>query len=532
MSISLDEKNRLLLPRWLPFETAAKLGEVSSDARLIVQRDSYFEAKKKDWKMYSGLVYAVDLVGTAIIIADFEDSEVKAAAEYILDVSNRGSHLALDIARTYVGIYPDTTKLLDTSSLNRMSLTNSKISATRKSLKYYPRNPILWSDLAYFYAVIGHPEKSGKCMDVAISLSPDNRFILRSATRCYLHANNGEKAHFYLKRSAATAKDPWLLATEISLAEAIHKKSTLVKQARHILESQNFSNKTCSELAGTLGTLEFSSGALRASKKLFHRALLDPTENTIAQTEWMNRTLGIHYEFSLDSIPGVYEAGARILYRGKDYKQSLEYAQQWMDFQPFSSRAASFSSYIASVCLRDHITAIKLIEAAKLSAPHDSTLENNHAFALASLGKIEEAIDVIRKIKVDNLDYMKRNILNATIGMIMYKVGEPIKGHDLYRQAVKYFQNENRKDLASVASLFWGIEESSINKEKGAKILNDAISLAKYSNMEEIREIASLILSPTGAHTENPLSPTEEVQPTSRQKYSALLAHTYTTIGE
>jgi tetratricopeptide (TPR) repeat protein len=521
MSISLDEKNKLLLPRWLSFETAAKLGEISSDTRIKVQSDHHFAGKKRDWKKYRELIYAADLVGTAIVIDDFDDVDVREAAEFILNNSIRASQIALDIARTYVGTCLNTTSLLDTSSLNRISRTNAKISVSRGMLKDYPRNPILWADLAYYYAVVGQPQKSEKCMDVAISLSPDNRFILRSATRCYLHIYKGEKAHFYLKKSNATAKDPWLLATEISLAEAINKKSTLIKQGRLILGSKSFSNKTCSELAGALGTLEHRSGSLRASRKLFHQALLDPTENTIAQTEWLNKSLGLNFDFCPDDIPGVYEACARVLYRKKGYSDSLEYARQWMDFQPFSSRAANFGSYIASVCLRDHEAAIQLIENAKLSAPHDSTLDNNHAFALASLGRLNEAIDIIQRIKVYNLDKTKKSIINATIGMIMYKTGDPIKGSDLYRQSVKYFEDGNRKDLACIATLFWGLEEIAVNREKGTKILQGAFSLAKEANMDEIKEAASSMLSTPHDHAGMSTSP--EIEGTISIPYQSIL---------
>lgn len=520
MSISLDEKDRLLLPRWLPFESAAKLGEVSSDSKTVIQKDVHFDEKKHDWNLYRDVVYAVDLVGTAIIVNEFDDIDAKQAASFIIDNTNNVSTLALEIARTFSGASPANPNLINSNSVNRMSVVHHKIASIRKLLNDYAKNPILWTDLAYYYAVMGLVDKAEKCTNVAISLSPNNRFVLRSATRCYLHSKNGDKALFYLNKSPATINDPWLLATEISLSEALHKKTVFIKPAKTLLDSHNFSNKACSELAGALGTLELSHGSLRLARKLFHRALVDPTENTIAQTEWMHRSLGIFYEFSLEKIPGVFEACARILYREKNYKQSLVFSQQWMDFQPFSSRAASFSSYIASVCLNDHQTALRLIETAKLSAPNDSTLENNHAFALASLGRIDDAINIINKIKIADLDVMRKSILTATLGLIMYKTGNPGKGNEFYATAVKYFHNRKRDDLASIASLYWGIEESAINKEKGVKILNEAITLAKASDMVEIKESATRSINAKG-HVDGSLTLSSEELITEHKPFSA-----------
>jgi hypothetical protein len=55
-------------------------------------------------------------------------------------------------------------------------------------------------------------------MMTALQLAPQNRHVLRSAARLFLHVGDPECAHDLVARNDATKNDPWLIAAEIAIA--------------------------------------------------------------------------------------------------------------------------------------------------------------------------------------------------------------------------------------------------------------------------------------------------------------------------
>ncbi len=494
MSMPAEVKERLLLPRWLTFQNAVKLGETHPDAELSLPATTSFFDKIRDWTIYRELPYAIDLVGTALLV-DFRDAIVEEAARFILDQNNREMNLAEELARTYLGIIGVDQwgeKNNDGLSLCAQK-AKGKLGALRALSKQYDRNPILWCDLAYYHALLGHDKKSERCMEVALGLAHENRFILRAATRCFLHVGDHEKALYHLRRSQLAKIDPWLLSTEIATGEALQKRSKNIKLAQSILHSQSFSPRSLSELAGTIGTIELREGAKKKSKKLFIQSLIDPNENAAAQAEWVNKDLDFTLPPIAKDIPCRYEADSRILYREKDYEASLEKANQWLLFQPFSSRPALFASYIAAVCLEDYHAAIDIINETKQFSPHNPTLSNNLAFALASLDRVDEAKIALFSVDPETLDPTDKSIFAATYGLINYRSGEREEGKALYETAVNNFKKLKDLQRAALALFFWGREERRLAGE-GDAILKESIELGKSQNLFEIQDRALLLL--------------------------------------
>jgi len=56
-------------------------------------------------------------------------------------------------------------------------------------------NPFVWVDLARAYENLGVREKAERMMRVALTLAPEDRFVLRSAARLYFHHDEFEQAH-------------------------------------------------------------------------------------------------------------------------------------------------------------------------------------------------------------------------------------------------------------------------------------------------------------------------------------------------
>ena len=64
----------------------------------------------------------------------------------------------------------------------------------RRELTPQARAPFSWCDLALAYASLGRYDKARRALQVAQSLAPQNRFILRSVVRLEHHTDNLDKA--------------------------------------------------------------------------------------------------------------------------------------------------------------------------------------------------------------------------------------------------------------------------------------------------------------------------------------------------
>src|SRR5437868_434116 len=126
-------------------------------------------------------------------------------------------------------------------------------------------------------------------MDVAVGLAPTNRFVLRSASRLYIHVGRKGKAHHILERAESTKYDPWLLSAEIAAASAAERTSKLVRSGERMIEDESIPIFQKNELGSAIATLELAHGKIKRARNLFRDALTAPTENTVAQADWALR---------------------------------------------------------------------------------------------------------------------------------------------------------------------------------------------------------------------------------------------------
>ncbi len=243
---------------------------------------------RNDFRRYRTPIYAADLVDAALVTGRREIGS--EAAEFLIgcDVAERTQLLA------HAVLVPDTTGI---SKLEPPELTRAercmRIARARRQLRAAPRDPIRLVDLAREYAVLAQNDPAERALRRALALAPENRFVLRSAARFYLHRRAPDLAHRLLRRAAATKVDPWLLAAEI------------------MMDDGAFAPRDTSELASALGTIELTHGNRRKLRKYFERALLDPTENTVAQAGWVARHVpGFSPNVGSIAVPRAFEARA------------------------------------------------------------------------------------------------------------------------------------------------------------------------------------------------------------------------------
>jgi tetratricopeptide (TPR) repeat protein len=164
-------------------------------------------------------------------------------------------------------------------------------------LKSSPDDALTLLDYAQFQAAIGRLERAERAIRTAVTLRPNNRTVLRTAARFFVHAGKPDVGHALIRRHARTASDPWLMATEIALADVSQVQSMFLgKGRRFLIDHKSLPASQLTELAGALSMAEFNSGNLKRAREMQRQALLAPNDNVIAQAVEYRSRLGLQLE--------------------------------------------------------------------------------------------------------------------------------------------------------------------------------------------------------------------------------------------
>jgi tetratricopeptide (TPR) repeat protein len=322
-----------------------------------------------------------------------------------------------------------------------------------------PRNALMFADLSRTYIRLGQVDSSAKAIGQALRLAPDNRFILRAASRLFVHLHEPDRAHSLLMTSPTTRRDPWLLAAEIAIATVEGKSPLLARAARDALATNAYPPRHLSELASAVATIELGAGASRKARKLFERSLDSPTDNALAQAAWALRWLpNLHVEEALNVTPRAYEARTLHFYETLEWRAAVSAADSWLDDEAFSSRPAEIGSYVAAVGLEDYLLAERFARRGLVANPNDSILLNNLAFALASRGNPQEAWVVLRKVPRPDRDAGVEAALLATEGLIDFRMGDSEKGSLHYLAAIKNATEAKLDRVRALAGVYFARE--------------------------------------------------------------------------
>ena len=329
--------------------------------------------------------------------------------------------------------------------------TYERIRTWRSRARQYPGDALAWLELAFYRTIAGQHDAAKVAMAAALRYAPDNRHVLRSAGRFYLHVGDLDQAHRVLVRSDATKHDPWLMAAEISLAEIAGNPSRFAKAGLGVVAAGKFLPKHIAELAAAVGTLELVSGNRRAARKIFTKSLVAPTGNSLAQVEWASSGFGEDL-VSEDRIMGAFERSeALALHRYQEWRFSEIPAlcEVWAKEEPYSVRPFEFGAAAAGFA-GDHDTARLLAEEGLKMRPGSAPLSNSLAFSLASLGRTQEAAAALKGIGAKEETDFSKLISAANFGLIAFRSNQTEEGLALYQTAVDGFRA--MKDRRSAAS--------------------------------------------------------------------------------
>jgi tetratricopeptide (TPR) repeat protein len=332
---------------------------------------------------------------------------------------------------------------------------HDRIRASRQSLRTYPHDPYRWIDLALFYTSAGLQERARRCVTTALALAPRDRHILRSAVRFFIHTKDLEQAYSVISRNPATPYDPWLIATEIAVAQVIDRSTDLVKLGRALASGGDFGDWDLGELRSALGTLEVRSGNTRKGKRWFTKSIVKPTENAVAQVHWAIRELNIQEIEGVDNVRAASpEANAWHEFDRQRWDSALSHGLEWTRDQPFSATPSVFGSFVAGSMLERHDEAIRICREALVPNQGHPILLNNLAFSLLNIDRKEEARKVLAMIPTTLQDESHQLTICATRGMLSYKDGSHDEGQELYDASIQGFLARRDYHLVALAAVY------------------------------------------------------------------------------
>lgn len=511
MANLFEHKDRRVIPNWRSYGKTTILGELNSfqNNTKLLNPETSIDEYIIDWQLNKTVIYGADLLSAAISNNKKDNKYVLDAANFILQNKDKATVSQISLACKILNKphEKDLSVRFNEVTLDRLPILINpepiriKIRETKQLLATYQNNPILYVELSRYYSILGQENSSINAMKIALHFAPNNRYVLRCATRLFAHYNYDdneylEYIHNHLRKSPMTIIDPWLASAEISLATMRDRTSKFIKNGIALINSNNISPFNYTELASSLGTLELLNGATKKSRDFFYKALISPNDNSLAQIEWAST-----HDKQLDidpanfSVKMNYEALTLDNYHNKDFISALDNAAKWFIDMPFSKRPIMFGSNLASTILKDQEKSISFLKAGLLSHPNDPQLINNIAYSLALDNKPQEALEQLMKVRnLSEYDEVTQICLTATKGLSYFRSGLSDVGRKLYLTAIERTKQIKNQQLNRLAILNYVREEIIMGSKYVIPLMDTVAKIPSESKDFEINVLKQDVL--------------------------------------
>lgn len=481
MNLSNNNNPREIVPRIRDYKTTAALGELdaisksSKQLNMKLQNGNEILRKYDEWKKGKSISFAADLLNSAIVSSEKEIA--REVATFILSIDNENIILLKNLANS---VLEDEANFITDKPMQNFDVMK-KIRELKQNLVLYPKNSIAWCELSRLYILLRQYPNAENSLLNAYRINPNNRYVLRMAVGLFVHLNEPEKAKFYLNKSDLLKYDPWLMANDIVVSGMIEKTSRYINEGKRLIESQNLSDKSLTELSSVLATIEMSNGKRKKAKQLYRLSLSDPTENSLAQALWAFQVADNIVEFeNVKSIkvPLDFEAEFYKYQNAKMLDKSLIEINKWINDQPFSREAYYHGSYVAAVGLRKYSVAVNLLRRGLEYTPNDFLLLNNLTFSYLKQNDMVEAEKTYKKLMVafnnDN-SISNKIVFLATTGLLNYKLNRSQIGRDFYEEAIKLAKQTKYKNAEVLCKIYLATEELLLDSSECTQYFNDAV---------------------------------------------------------
>jgi tetratricopeptide (TPR) repeat protein len=478
LSGSIGSLERQVLPRWRSATETAEVGELRSlgPPHVDDRQRADLDEKESEWRTNPGLTVAAEFVVASVMC--LTPGRAADAATFILGKATDDSLIARLAYRSLDRLAGPSGGTLTQLRLDELK-PFSKVAELKRLVRFDPHNSVAWCDLALQYSILGQANQAADSMAMALRLAPHNRFVLRSAARLWVHAGDFERAHRLLIPFAHLGIDPWLMAAEVAVASAGQRSPRSVKAGRALLDSEQVSAFNTTELASALATLEMEAGEPKRARRLFDRALVDPTENSLAQVEWASRRLkGLRITEEALSQPGAHEARARMFEELRQWDRAVDEAWLWLLDQPFSVGPAAFGSCIAEMGAHDFKRAALFAQQGLQANPRSATLLNNLAFAQLESGETDLAEINLTSIPTPELDDDAGVTWRATLGLLAFRKGDRQGGRSRYQEAIEAARKLGHRERQAMAAIILAREEWRLDGTSALPFIRQAAELA------------------------------------------------------
>jgi Tfp pilus assembly protein PilF len=488
MAASNENADRRVVPRWRTFREALATNELSptsiADAPAI-DAAPFLRDKENSWLRNRTIPFAIDLVSASTVLGP--SRHANAAAEMLLKAEAGINPTARALARNLLGVAEESIGeqagapdiLAQISLLKRKRITQKK-------------NAFIWTDLARLYVAVGQNDPAWRALRVALTLAPADRFVLRCTTRFLLHDHRAEEAFRLLQKAPRTREDPWLIAAELAVSSVLGRPPKFAKLGSEILKRGHLPPFHTSELASALASLEMFSGNDRKANRLFKSALVDPTDNALAQTIWASKRTGLgNIDLSsLENRRDLNEPRALDYFNRSDWEQSVDFAEAWACDESFSARPRLLASALATTFLSDPTRAEQIAREGLVTNPGHPGLINNIAFALIADEKPADALQVIETIDRNLMTSNEAICLLATTGLAYFRIGKKELGRELYDEAISAAFRHQNEPLRLLAQLYLAREEVLSGSPKAREQFQEACENAKKLESTSLPVIA------------------------------------------
>lgn len=482
---------RRMVPRWrslaqTPAHELRSTGNGEKNAAIAPALTAAF----KRWQTSQSMVQAAELLDIAVVASD--KTIAIEAARSILAKPDATRSSIVEAANLYLkGREAESFQPTFEEKIPAPP-TRDKIHRAKLRMVESPRDGLTATELSRLYALAGQRRKAKEWMRRALKLAPENRYVLRSATRLFTHLDSPDEAMEAIWRSDAVRHDPWIQAAEVAVADQLEKTPKWAGKARKSV-SDGAVGISRSELAMGLAALELKSGAkLRAVKKLANASLSNPTESTVAQALWLRESGAVSLDVSPHyAMAMANEAAALRAREAGDHREAIRQAEAWSVDQPFSPRPFMLASTAANVFLNMPDIAEVHCQRGLLYHPDNPSLLNGLIVSMARQGRLEPAEELLPKLHSTIAhDLEMEAYYHAACGLIQFQKRNFEQGRSEYLQSIHSARQNGLNWLAVNAMLYWIEQEAlsnsfSLYQWDGIKSAIDS-NIAKLTGMNKI----------------------------------------------
>lgn len=467
---------RRLIPRWRRTSQTLEMNEASSFAKgtqhIILADASDFEDTVERWRKTSNVGYLGDVLSFSVV-PEFRE-RLKVIAREVIDKSVQTTNTQVAIVNSILGGSEEDIPQQEAFSVCN-PVTQREVQLLRRMLRINPSNPLALLDIAQLQLTSGKHRDAQRSLLSAISLSPNNRLVIRTLSRFYVHIKQPDRAHHLIRRHPRTAEDPWLMASEVALAAIANVPPHFAKRGFKFVRDRSAANPDISELAGALGGIELGAGNAHRARELFRVALLEPNDNVIAQAVTNQRALGIDLSDPVRSRTSLSAAEVQTLlaWDAMDTKVAESSAISWHLEEPFSSRPLQFLATLYAI-ENEFGKGINLAKRGLMADPDDSTLLANLAYLLAIDGRLNDSEAILRRLSKDKSERFVAITL-ATNGLIAMKRALYELGDKLYLEAIDKFRHQNDSQFLTTCYAYYARSAVNASHPNSNQIVASAV---------------------------------------------------------